>query len=200
MSKTGDQRTRMTKMLIRKAFTELLEQKPIQNISIRELCELAGINRGTFYAHYQDIYDLLEQIEEEMTKDFEKSLEPLLEIEGEKLTPVQITTGVFQCLKDNADICTVTLGDYGDKEFALRLVGMGREKCLEAYSKYFARASQKEIEFFYAFASSGCIGLLRQWLKEGMKTNAEEVAFMAENLMMYGLGFLEQGKCDGDGK
>ena len=56
---TNDHRTRVTKMLIRKAFTSLLSQKPIQSISVKELCELAGINRGTFYSHYTDIYDLL---------------------------------------------------------------------------------------------------------------------------------------------
>lgn len=48
MGKSGDQRTRMTKQLIRKAFMELLREKPIQSISIRELCGLAGINRGLF--------------------------------------------------------------------------------------------------------------------------------------------------------
>ena len=54
---TNDHRTRLTKMMIRKAFMDLLKQKPIQSISIRELCETAGINRGTFYTHYADIYD-----------------------------------------------------------------------------------------------------------------------------------------------
>ena len=75
----NDQRTRLTKMLIRKAFTSLLSQKPIQSISIKELCAQAGINRGTFYAHYLDIYDLLEQMEQEMMADFQEVLRPLLE-------------------------------------------------------------------------------------------------------------------------
>ena len=56
---TNDHRSRVTKMLIRKAFMELLRQKPLASISVKELCELAGINRGTFYSHYQDVYDLL---------------------------------------------------------------------------------------------------------------------------------------------
>ena len=58
-SKEQDHRSRITLMLIRKALMELLRQKPIQAISIKELCESAGINRGTFYAHYTDMYDLL---------------------------------------------------------------------------------------------------------------------------------------------
>ena len=127
MGKSGDQRTRMTKQLIRKAFMELLREKPIHSISIRELCGLAGINRGTFYAHYKDIYDLLEQIEEEMTRDIERALEPLLSVENRELTPLKITTEIFRCLKENADLCTVTLGDYGDKNFAVRLLILGRE-------------------------------------------------------------------------
>lgn len=60
-SKGKDYRTRVTKMLIRKAFTDMLKEKPIQSITIKELCETAGINRGTFYSHYSDIYDLLEK-------------------------------------------------------------------------------------------------------------------------------------------
>ena len=96
-------------------------------------------------------------------------------------------------LKENVDICTVTLGDFGDKEFALRLINLGREKCVETYSRYFETATPKQIEFFYAFVSAGCIGLLQKWLAEGMVTSAEEIAEMAENIMMFGMGALKSG-------
>ena len=186
----GDHRTRVTRMLIRKSFTNLLRQKPIQSISIKELCTDAGINRGTFYSHYTDIYDLLAKMEEEMMEDFKQALEPLLSIEGGELNPVKITTSIFQCLKDNDDLCTVTLGEYGDKDFAVRLITMGRERCVQAYSRFFVSATPKQIEFFYAFVSEGCIGLLRKWLEEGMTTSAEEIATMAENIMVHGMGAL----------
>ena len=72
----NDRRTRLTKALIRQAFTSLLEEKPIQRIAVTELCQRAGINRSTFYAHYDDIYDLLQQIEEDMLRDFQQALAP----------------------------------------------------------------------------------------------------------------------------
>lgn len=193
-STANNHRTRVTKMLIRKAFTSLLKQKPIQSISIKELCASAGINRGTFYSHYTDIYDLLAKMEEEMMEDFKQALEPLLTTDGSGLSPVKITTGIFQCLKDNADLCTVTLGDYGDKDFALRLITIGRDLCMETYSRFFVSATPKQIEFFYAFVSEGCIGLLRKWLEEGMVTSAEEIATMAENIMVHGMGALRLSK------
>lgn len=187
---TNDHRSRVTKMLIRKAFMELLRQKPLASISVKELCELAGINRGTFYSHYQDVYDLLDQLEQEMMNDFQKALEPLLE--AKPFHPVEISTGIFRCLQDNSDLCTVTLGDYGDKRFARRLLNIGREKCMEAYLRYFKEATPRQVEYYYAFVSEGCIGLLRKWLEDGMTGPAEEIARMAEKIMLHGLGFLER--------
>lgn len=187
----SDQRTRLTCMLIRQAFTGLLQEKPVQSISVKELCARAGINRGTFYSHYTDIYDLLSQMEEEMMRDFKTALMPLLDSDTADLTPLKITTGIFKCLKENADLCAVTLGKYGDKDFATRLITIGRERCLESYSKYFAHATPKQIEYYYSFVSAGCIGLLEKWLADGMAASAEEIASAAENIMMKGIRFLE---------
>ncbi len=187
-----DHRTRVTKILIRKAFTDLLKRKPIQSISVKELCEAAGINRGTFYAHYTDIYDLMEKMEADMLEDFKSALEPLLEAKGKDLTPLKITASIFQCLKENADICTVTLGDYGDKAFAEKLIRLGQERCVESYAAFFEGASRKQLEYFYAFVSAGCIGMLEKWLAEGMDESVEEMARMSEDIMMYGVGFLKE--------
>ena len=188
----SDQRTRLTKMMIRKSFTALLSQKPIRNISVKELCEKAGINRGTFYAHYLDIYDLMDQMEQEMMADFQTALQPLLESHDQSLTPLAITTGVFRCIQENADLCTVTLGPYGDKEFAARLLSVGRDRCIESYRKYFERASRKQIEYYYAFVSAGCVGLLEKWLGDGMTASAEEMARTAEGIMLGGIRFLAE--------
>lgn len=188
----SDQRTRLTKMLIRRAFTDLVKKKPIQSISIKELCEAAGINRGTFYSHYMDIYDLLEKIEDEMLQDFQNSLSPLLDKNVKDLTPLKITADVFACLKDNTDICAMTLGPYGDKDFARRLLKIGREKCMESYMKYFIGATPKKIEYYYAFVSSGCMGLLEHWLVSGETDSAEELAKTAESIMMSGIAYLKE--------
>lgn len=189
--KQNDHRSRVTKMLIRKAFTDLLRQKPIQSVSVKELCETAGINRGTFYKYYTDLYDLREKMEADMLEDFQQRLKPLLEAEEENVDTLKITAGAFQCLKENADLCTVTLGPFGDKEFTARLINIGRERCMESYQKFFVGATPKQLEFYYAFVSAGCIGLLEKWLEEGMASSAEEIAEMAERIMMSGVGFLK---------
>lgn len=186
----NDQRVRLTNMLIRKALTSLLKQKPLQSISIKELCDLAGINRGTFYAHYTDIYDLMEKMEADMLSDFQQAMAPLLSAQGNDLTPLKITAGIFQCLKENADLCVVTLGPFGDKAFAAKLLAVGREKCLECYSQQFTGASPSQLEYYYAFVSAGCIGLLEKWLSDGMTASPEQIAKTAVEIMLKGIGFL----------
>ena len=134
------------------------------------------------------------QMEDEMLSEINEVLASLLPEDGGDVSSLRISTELFQCLKDNADLCTVTLGDFGDKSFAMRMLNMGWEKCFDAYSRYFRDASPKQIAYFYAFVSEGCIGLLRRWLREGMTTSAEDIAALAEKLMLQGASALAKAK------
>ena len=78
--------------------------------------------------------DLLMQMEDEMLSEINEVLASLLPEDGGDVSSLRISTELFQCLKDNADLCTVTLGDFGDKSFAMRMLNMGWEKCFDAYS------------------------------------------------------------------
>lgn len=66
-----DKRVIKTKIIIKNAFLELLEEKSFEEISIAAICERALISRSTFYAHYEDKYKLLEELYEKIEKDFE---------------------------------------------------------------------------------------------------------------------------------
>ena len=57
-----DRRVRKTRALLLQGLVKMLETHDIQDISVKELTELVDINRGTFYLHYDDIYDLIMQI------------------------------------------------------------------------------------------------------------------------------------------
>ena len=64
-NKKNDLRIQKTEQAIRNAFIELRAKKPLEKITVKELCELALINKSTFYTHYEDIYALSEAIEQE---------------------------------------------------------------------------------------------------------------------------------------
>ncbi len=58
-----DRRVRKTRRQLKECLTRLLKEKKIQDITVRELAEMADINRGTFYLHYKDVFDLMDQIQ-----------------------------------------------------------------------------------------------------------------------------------------
>ena len=69
-----DLRVEKTERGIKNAFIELRSKKPLEKITIKELCELACINKSTFYSHYRDIYDLSDSMEEEVVRSITNSI------------------------------------------------------------------------------------------------------------------------------
>ena len=74
-----DRRIAKTKILLENSLIKLMIEKGFDKISIKDLCEEADINRGTFYLHYKDKYDLLEQKEDEILKGFIKIVTNIVE-------------------------------------------------------------------------------------------------------------------------
>lgn len=71
METKTDRRIKRTRYLLVHALTSLMLKKSIKDITVKELCESVDINRGTFYLHYKDIYDMLEQTEQGLLEQFE---------------------------------------------------------------------------------------------------------------------------------
>ncbi len=69
-----DLRIEKTEREIKNAFIELRAKKPLEKITVRELCGLACINKSTFYAHYRDIYDLSDSMEDEVVRSITNSI------------------------------------------------------------------------------------------------------------------------------
>ena len=65
-----DRRVRKTRRQLRECLITLLKEKKVQDITVRELTDMADLNRGTFYLHYKDVFDLLEKTEAELQEDF----------------------------------------------------------------------------------------------------------------------------------
>lgn len=69
-----DKRIEKTKRAIKNAFLELRTKKSLEKITVKELCELAYINKSTFYSHYEDIYALSDALEYDMVLEIVSSI------------------------------------------------------------------------------------------------------------------------------
>lgn len=70
-----DLREKKTKRSISNAFLQIRSKKPLEKITVKELCELAEISKATFYLHYRDIYDLSYNLQQKVVTDILSHLE-----------------------------------------------------------------------------------------------------------------------------
>ena len=181
-----DRRIRKTKKMFRQGLVQLMSEKKLNEITVRELSLLVDVNRGTFYLHYRDIYDLLEQIENEMFIVFYKAINKysVVELNG---TPLPIFLEAFQFVAQNADMCKVLLSNNGDISFVEKLKSVVKSKSFNGWSEYYKTSNTENYEYFYNFMISGCIGILQHWLNTGMKEPPDEMARLTEKMVVNGL-------------
>ena len=76
--KNDDTRVQFTKKVLKDALLRILKDKPIGKVTIKELCEEAGLNRGTFYLHYNEPNDVLKEIESDFVREQLAFFDPYL--------------------------------------------------------------------------------------------------------------------------
>ena len=128
---TTDRRVRRTKARLRQALAQLLLEKDLSSITVRELTDLADVNRGTFYTHYRDLYDMLEQMEQDMLDSYAS------DILQQDITP--ILRDVFRFVGRNKDLCQVFLARQAVDRFSQRLNTLIYHKCLAEWRELYQR-------------------------------------------------------------
>lgn len=190
MEKKPDRRVKRTCEALQQSLLALMQHQPLEQITVRELCQKADINRGTFYLHYRDVYDLLNQIEEELLGELESVLEKYQP--GNILPNIsKIFTEVYELVQRNSEIVGILMGDNGEWNFINRLNQILREKCLRDWVEHFRAESHETFDTYYVFIISGCMGLVQYWLANGMKETPQELAELTEQIIMNGMKWLK---------
>lgn len=185
-----DRRVRKTRRQLRECLITLLKEKKVQDITVRELTDMADLNRGTFYLHYKDVFDLLEKTEAELQEDFNQ-LVCKHDAVDLKQRPSVIFNEIYSLVYDNADLIEILLGENGDLNFVNRLKQLIREKCLKDWMEVFRSGNAAAFNAFFSFIVSGCIGLVQYWLQTGLKETPEQMAKLTEHIITKGIGVLE---------
>jgi AcrR family transcriptional regulator len=186
-----DRRIIRTKRIIRDTLTELMEEKGFEGITVRELTAKANINRGTFYLHYQDKYDLLEQSEDEILNEIVKltyHLNPKEAINfNHQDEPFSFIVKLFELLYENSSFMKVVLGPRGDASFQVKLKELIKKTFLQ---NIVANIKKEEmlvpVEFLIAYVSSAHLGVIQHWLENGMEKSPREMAMILSRTTLLG--------------
>lgn len=113
-----DLRTERTKRSIEYAFLELRKQKPLEKITVKELAELAYINKATFYTHYHDIFDLADQLENAF---FENTLAGIPDLECIITDPKKSVKNLSQTLSQKKELSDILFSGSRQNYYAQKL-------------------------------------------------------------------------------
>lgn len=193
MKKTSnDRRTIRTKKMIRSALAELIEEKGFINISVTDLTQRADINRGTFYLHYVDKYDLLEKTEDEIIKEIQEETRHLDSVNMMNIDttnePLPFMVKLFEYFRENSVIIKSILGSKGDPTFDGKIKKFIETNLFEKQKSKSFNVDQAVIseEYFIPYILSADLGVIQHWLEKGMKESPEEMALMLARMSLLG--------------
>jgi AcrR family transcriptional regulator len=188
-----DLRIVRTKAAIRDALTQLIEEKGFETITVKDITTKAKINRGTFYLHYKDKYDLLEQSQIEIIRGIEKILKQgsLINLTEYKVIdkPLPFVADIFHYLNEHAAFMKAILGPKGDPSFQTKIKVFMWEKIFEKNLTIPLFDKEKLLvpsEYLLSYIASAHLGVVQQWLLEGRKQSPEEMAMILSTITFNG--------------
>lgn len=166
-----NRRVTLTKRILKETLIEELKENPLSQVTIKELCEKADLNRSTFYAHYEDVYELFNEIEDDFLTHivfFTPSMN-----QQEKL---------FRITK-----CALYVQKNKDTFFALIENGHLLTKFMNLARRHNDQnnGSDQNMNLLTAYTVTGTIALLHEWLENPAPHSPEEIAKLILALSNY---------------
>lgn len=176
-----DNRVRYTKMVLQQALLKILQNKHIDRVTIKELCDEAKVNRGTFYLHYATPNDLLIEIEQQFIKENMAMFSPYFDGGYETSHMAALFAGI---LKDR-ELCRIIMGKNGNPRFIERIQQMTRPYVVDGWCKEFPTYKREDLDYVYDFIFAGSMRLILNWIEDGKGLSTAELANRLDRLGHY---------------
>lgn len=186
-----DRRVKRTKRVLRECLFNLLEEKSIDEITVKELTEAADVNRSTFYFYYNDINDMMMQIQNEIFDVFEESV---MSAEGKFITTEDFRDYILRFLlfcKEYEKICKFVISNDPNNFLSKKIKKALLTKIPDS-EKVFPEDEPKR--YLTCFGLSAMWETVIQWMYDGMKVEPEKMAQFLSQAYFYGGRTLLGGK------
>jgi len=168
--KQENQRTRLTNRLLRESLLELLKDKPVEYITVKELCELAELNRSTFYAYYNDVPTLYQEMGGELVQALLAHIRAINQRDDVDTGPM------LTYIRDNQELFRLLV--YRDKY--LNANQPVQRQIIEGYfglaPELVLPCAPEEREYFLQYLYMGGTGIIHRWVNNGCVLPPEQVA------------------------
>lgn len=161
MNVSNNKRKKSSIEKIEKVFIQLIQKKNIEEISVSMICELADLNRSTFYSNYIDIYDLAEKVMKNMEIEFGQ-----FQLSNNAKQDSNGYLNMFRYIKDNQ----IFFKTYFKLESYSK--SLPTQYNIELAEKYY---DNKYIDYHIEFFRAGLNAIIKKWLDGGCKESPEEI-------------------------
>lgn len=190
----ADLRVIKTKRILKDGLCALLLEKPLEEISVQELCTLTKLNRGTFYLHYKNIRALVENIENEFFYDFISTINAPTTSNIKKV-PYTILSRICDFFYKNKELCQIFLSENGDKQFAIKFKKAFKENSEDIFLKTYNIEYSDEFDFYYSYFANGFAGILTFWFEHPeLNLCPHDIAVQLESLFANGISGINKLK------
>ncbi|MCH5586597.1 TetR/AcrR family transcriptional regulator [Shimazuella sp. AN120528] len=189
-TKRIDPRITRTREMLRNALMELIQEKGFEKITVQELTKRAGLYRGTFYLHYQDIYDLFDQSKAEMLKGIREIASDVNPQDFQQQNwlkePHPQALRMYEYYAEHAAFFRTILGPNGDPSFLVEIKAIMKELFQKNYALFKKNEAQLPIpeDFFISYIVSANLGLLQHWFETDMVYSPREIALMSMRMRL----------------
>ena len=180
----NDLRVQRTKKILKDTFNEMIVTTDFEKITIKDLCDKAMINRRTFYLHYSSIEDILEDFISDYTHEYYdliKDFNPIEEVD-------ELVKSYFTYSEEKGMMFERINTSPNFEYIRLRMIQKVEDYALSDNNfhmlKKFDEISQNLI---HSFINWSCVGLYREWVKNGRRLPMEEAIKLSANLIKNGL-------------
>ncbi|MBQ6066406.1 MAG: TetR/AcrR family transcriptional regulator C-terminal domain-containing protein [Clostridia bacterium] len=164
-----------SRQMIKKAFAEMLNEKDITKITVTDIVEKAGVSRGTFYAHYMDVYDLYTAIQSNMMETVRSAID-LIGPRALILDPTEVIARALAFLNEKKAYYKLFVTTSRSDALVARIKDYVGERLTAEVDETFSEEDRKEVKLFIYYSLGAIEYLVRSWLDDSIPLTAEEVS------------------------
>ena len=186
-----DRRVKRTKKNLRDSLFTLLEEKNINQITVTELTTLADVNRSTFYLYYNDIFDMMDKIQQEIYAVFVETVVNFKSDFQNIESVVEYCSRFLEFCKENYSVCRfITRNDCNNR--LLDQIKLAVRCIIPDSAVYYPENDPRN--YLTTFALSGFLATILEWMNNGMKIPVDDMARFL--IYTYFLGSKSQKESD----
>lgn len=182
-----DRRVKYTIEMLKEALVSAMQKDHISKISVKSLCELADINRSTFYAHFRDQYDLLHYIEQEVLANITRQLERQ-DFGGDGPISFQVLNLILKYVQQNASLFKALLSDNCEPDIQREIMKLPDIISVQIYEG----VNERVKDYLSVFGVTGCVSILQKWLQDGMPESTEQISRLILQILYHGIADFNQ--------